>query len=138
MTNKFKHPFTTPDAYFEELEGRIMENTPGSLLKKAGQKNVYTVPDQFFEKQYLDIINKKVSSPAPRLMPKKSFAWVGVAVASLALVVFSYSYFGAEQINDILSKEGQIIQSDISDLPPPLDSFEQKEKKDSTAKATKH
>ncbi len=138
MTNKFKHPFTTPDAYFEKLEGRIMENTPGSLLKKAGQKNIYTVPDQFFEEQYLEILAKKASTSSPVLTPKKSLAWVGVAVASLALVVFSYSYFGTEQINDILSKESKIIQSDISDLPPPLDSFEQKEKKDSTAKATKH
>jgi hypothetical protein len=134
MTNKFKHPFTTPDAYFEKLEGRIMENTPGSLLNKLDKKNVYSVPDQFFEQQYLDILAKKESKPSIIFAPKRSLAWVTVAVSSIALVVFSYSYFGSETINDVLSKEGQIIQSDISDLPPMADSLKQ----DSAAKATTH
>jgi len=137
MNNKFKHPFTTPDAYFDELQKGIMDKTPGSLLHKSGKENIYTVPEQFFETQYHEILNKKASAPAPIHLPQKSLAWVGIAVASVALVLFSYSYFGTDTINDILSKEGQIIQSDISDIPPVLDSTKSNEDKDSLAKATK-
>ncbi len=134
---KIKHPFKAPDTYFEKLEGDIMDNTPESLLTKIGKKNIYTVSDQFFETQYLEILNKKASIQAPTYNHKRSLAWVTTAVASLALILFSYSYIGSDKINDILSKEGEIIQSDISDLPvssPPVDMTTNK---DSLAKATK-
>jgi len=119
MDKKIKHPFTTSDSYFEELKENILAQTPGHLLDQYGKKNIYTVPEYFFEEQYNQILNKKKSQEHP-LFPvfttKKTLAWASTGLAAVLLVVFSYAYFGTEEINDILYKEGKIIQSDVTDV----------------------
>jgi hypothetical protein len=128
MDKKIKHPFTTSDSYFEELKENILEQTPGHVLHQHGKKNIYTIPKNFFEEQYLQILNKK-KSQAHDLFPiftaKRTLAWVGTGLTTILLIIFSYSYFGTEKINDILSKESLIIQSDVTDMEEELN----KEKK---------
>ncbi len=123
MDKKIKHPFTTSDSYFEELKENILMQTPGRVLDQYGKKNVYAVPDNFFEEQYNQILNKKKSQEHhlfPVLTTKKTLVWVSTGLTTVLLILFSYSYFGTEEINDILSKEGTIIQSDVTDMEDEL------------------
>lgn len=123
MDKKIKHPFITSDTYFEELKENILAQTPGHVLDQYGKKEIYTVPENFFEQQYHEILNKKKSqehSLFPSFTTKKTLVWVSTALTTVLLILFSYSYFGTEEINDILSKEGKIIQSDVTDMPDEL------------------
>ncbi|MDB5255773.1 MAG: hypothetical protein JWM14_468 [Chitinophagaceae bacterium] len=134
MDKKIKHPFTTSDTYFEELKENILAQTPGHLLDQYGKKNIYTVPENFFEEQYLQILNKKKSQEHdlfPAFTAKRTLAWVGTGIMTVFLIIFSYSYFGTKEINDILSKEGSIIQSDVTDMEDKLSNPEQKKINDS-------
>ncbi|MDF2455926.1 MAG: hypothetical protein K0R51_1919 [Cytophagaceae bacterium] len=119
MDKKIKHPFTTSESYFEELKENILAQTPGHLLDQYGKKNIYSVPENFFEEQYNQILNKK-KSQEQRLLPvfttKRTLAWVSTGLTTLLLILLSYSYFGTEEMNDILYKEGKIIQSDVTDV----------------------
>ena len=119
MDKKIKHPFTTSDSYFEELKENILAQTPGRVLDQYGKKNVYAVPDNFFEEQYNQILNKKKSQEHhlfPAFTTKKALVWVSTGLTTVLLILLSYSYFGTDEINDILSKEGKIIQSDVTDM----------------------
>ncbi|MDB5272672.1 MAG: hypothetical protein JWO58_1039 [Chitinophagaceae bacterium] len=129
MDKKIKHPFTTSDSYFEELKENILAQTPGQLLEKHSKRNIYTVPDHFFEEQYNQILNKKKSQEHhlfPAFTTQRTLAWVSIGLTSILLIIFSYSYFGTDEINDILSKESAIIQSDVTDMEDKLTSPEQK------------
>lgn len=129
MDKKIKHPFTTSDTYFEELKESILAQTPGHLLDQYGKKNIYTVPENFFEEQYLQILNKKKSQEHdlfPVFTAKRTLAWVSTGVMTVLLIIISYSYFGTKEINDILSKEGSIIQSDVTDMEDKLTTKEKK------------
>lgn len=131
MDKKIKHPFTTSDSYFDELKENILAQTPGHLLEQYGKKNIYTVPENFFEEQYNQILNKKKTQEHhlfPVFTAKKTLAWVSTGITTVLLILLSYSYFGTEEINDILSKEGKIIQSDVTDMEDELS----KEKKTDT------
>lgn len=126
MDKKIKHPFTTSETYFEELKEKILAQTPGHLLDRYGKKNIYTVPENFFEEQYLQILNKKKSQEHdlfPAFNAKKTLVWVGTGAMTVFLILFSYSYFGTEEINAILSKEGTIIQSDVTDMEDKLSHY---------------
>ncbi|HSZ72296.1 MAG TPA: hypothetical protein VK750_06430 [Cytophagaceae bacterium] len=127
MDKKIKHPFTTSDSYFEELKENILEQAPGHLLEKYSKKNIYTVPENFFEEQYNQILNKKKSQEHhlfPALTSKRTLAWIGSSITTILVIIFSYSYFGTKEINDILSKESSIIQSDVTDMEDKLTSPE--------------
>jgi hypothetical protein len=129
MDKKIKHPYTISDTYFEELKENILAQTPGHLLDQYGKKNIYTVPENFFEEQYLQILNKKKSQEHalfPAFTAKRTLAWVSTGVMTVLLILLTYSYFGTEEINDILSKEGAIIQSDVTDMEDKLTTKEKK------------
>lgn len=139
MNNKFKHPFSTPDDYFEKLKENILKNTSESAFNKVDKKNIYTVPEGFFEDQYGSILDKKGSPIENTFKAGQSLAWATLAIAACLFVIFTYSYFDTDEINEILSKEGQIIQSDISDLPAsnPANATKDMIKKDSLSKIIK-
>lgn len=123
MDKKIKHPYITSDTYFEELKENILAQTPGHVLDQYGKKDIYSVPENFFEEQYLQILNKKKSqehSLFPAFTTKRTLAWVGTGLTTVLLILFSYSYFGTDEINAILSKEGKIIQSDVTDMEDEL------------------
>ncbi len=123
MDPKINHPFTTPEHYFDDLKESILVQTPGYLLSKQPKTNIHAVPDGFFEEQYNDILNKKKSQEHhlfPVFHARKTLAWVGTSVMTVLLVLFTYSYFGTEEINTMLTKESGIIQSNVTDMEDEL------------------
>jgi len=141
MDKKIKHPFTTSDTYFEDLKENILAQTPGHLLDQYGKKNIYSVPENFFDEQYLQILNKKKSQEHdlfPAFTAKRTFAWVSAGVMTVLLIIISYSYFGTKEINDILSKEGAIIQSDVTDMGDKLTTKAKKKDSLIVAPSQKH
>lgn len=93
--NKIKHPFKTPEGYFDNLEDQILAEIN---LAKISKKEVFKTPDDFFSKLESEILSKTVEKPTLTVAHRNySWKYIKVAAASLIFAGMGYLFYANTQ-----------------------------------------
>jgi hypothetical protein len=129
-------PYATPDGYFDDLPGIIMKKIAGTsmadgeaelsgiapILAGISRKNVFSVPDNYFNALDLTPYNKNVNEPQARVVPLKKRSWYTYASAAIISGLILLGGFAwlkdnnyHHQFNKVKNTDMQAAVSTISD-----------------------
>ncbi|SNR42892.1 hypothetical protein SAMN04488009_1628 [Maribacter sedimenticola] len=99
MNNKNKHPFKTPEGYFDSFQDKLMAQLSDDHVA-IPKDNAFKVPDNYFE-NFNEKLTKKLSEDTKviPLFPIKKVIAIAASVAAIALVFFGYQWNNVEDVN---------------------------------------